>query len=144
MIYVANKVYTNLFIGGYPPPGDELAKAGIDVLVLCAAENQDAEQYNDITVLCAPGDDDARPQRLKNFIDVWTNAAAQVANYVREGKNVLVTCIAGHNRSGLVTAIALHYLTSMTGAECVEHVQKRRNFSLNNDTFVKYIEETFL
>jgi protein-tyrosine phosphatase len=142
--YSADKIHTCLFQGGAPPTGDALAKAGIDVLVLCAAENQDASVYNDIEVICAPGDDDPRVSRMMQFVPIWTKAAALVAERVRTGKNVLVTCMAGQNRSGMVTAIALHYLTGMTGEECVEHLQSRRMWALHNDTFAKYIEETFL
>jgi protein-tyrosine phosphatase len=144
MSYTAHKIHNHLFQGGWPPPGNELAKAGIDVLVLCAADNQAKEVYEGVKVICAPGDDDTRPERLARFINCWTEAAAQVANYVRDGKNVLVTCVAGHNRAGLVTAMALYYLTGWSGAKCVAHVQKRRPYALNNDLFVKYIEETFL
>lgn len=144
MNYRADSVYKNLFIGPWPPFGDALAQAGIDTLVLCAKENCDPSQYEGLEVICAAGDDDGRPHRMLKFVDEWTRAAATVADHVRQGKKVLVTCIAGHNRSGFVTAVALHYLTGMSGEQCVQHIQNRRPDSLNNDTFVKYIEETFL
>ena len=144
MTYKADKIYGHLFQGGWPPPGDGLAKAGIDVLVLCAKENQNADEYEGVEVICAPGDDDERPHRFKNFIDAWTLAAAQVAERVRAGKNVLVTCVAGHNRSGLVSAMALYYLTGKSGEECIRHIQKHRPDSLNNELFNQYLKETFL
>ena len=144
MTYKADKIYNHLFQGGWPPPGDGLAKAGIDVLVLCAQENQDAGAYEGVEVICAPGDDDERPHRFKNFINTWTFAAAKTAEYVRAGKNVLVTCVAGHNRSGLVTAIALHHLTNKAGEECIRHIQRHREGALGNELFVRYLTETFL
>lgn len=144
MNYQANSVYKNLFIGPWPPFGDELANAGIDTLVLCAAENQDAESYHGLEVICAPGDDDTRPNRVERFAGTWIQAAVDVAKRIRSGKKVLVTCIAGHNRSGFVTAVALHYLTGMSGENCVKLVQQRRMDALNNDAFVEYITRNFL
>lgn len=139
MSYKAHKISTNLYQGGLPPVGDALSRAGIDVLVLCAADYQNAAAYEGVEVILAPGDDDARPHRLKNFIDNWKSAAEQVAQHVNDGKQVLVTCFAGQNRSGLVVALALGYLTNMSGKDIVDHIQKCRPHALNNETFVDYI-----
>lgn len=86
MSYVANRVNNRLFIGGFPPFGDELVIADIDVNVLCAKENQNADKYEGVEVICAPDDDDPRPHHMKRFLPVYLQAATQVANYVRAGK----------------------------------------------------------
>lgn len=141
--YQAHKIIDHLFQGGRPPPGDGLAKAGIHVLVLAAAQHQDAGAYEGITVICAPGDDDARRHRLDRFIGGWRDAANQVVEHVRAGRNVLVTCMAGQNRSGLIVALALRELTGWSGARCVEHISRCRPHALNNTTFANYICECY-
>lgn len=142
-MYRAHKIAPNLFQGGLPPPGDGLKQAGVDVLVLCAAGFQDASAYEGIEVILAPGDDDSRPHRLARFIDGWKDAARVVVDRVKEGKNVLVTCYAGQNRSGLVVALAMRELTGKKGSDIVQHIQTSRPLALNNLTFVKYVEDAF-
>lgn len=143
MSYIANKIILKLFQGGMPPPGPGLRDAGVDVLVLCAKENQDASFYEGVTVIFAPGDDDPRPHRLAHFIDGWKEAGLQVAEHVKAGRTVLVTCMAGLNRSGIVTALALRELTGWKGSKIVEHIQNRRPTALCNVTFAKYIIDSF-
>jgi len=143
MAYVANKIHEHLYQGGLPPGGDLLSIQGIDVLVLCAKEWQDASQYEGVTVILAPGDDDDRPHRLKNFLPMWKKAATQVAEHVKAGHTVLVTCMAGLNRSGVVTAMAMHELTGWDGIAIVEHIQKQRDGALCNNTFARYIIEVY-
>jgi protein-tyrosine phosphatase len=46
-----------------------------------------------------------------------------------------VTCWAGRNRSGLVTAIALHKLTGFSGVQCVRIIRKARPLALTNLQF---------
>lgn len=93
-MYVANKIHDNLYQGGFPPGGDTLSKGGIDVLVLCAADNQNASWYEGIEVILAPGDDTESWPPNPHHIDAWENAAKQVADRVKRGQNVLVTCMA--------------------------------------------------
>lgn len=143
VVWDINKIHENLFQGAMPPKGELTAQKGFDVLVLCADENQDHEKYLGVQVICAPGDDDIRPNRLARDLLVWKPAAAQVAAAIREGKKVLVTCMAGLNRSGVVTALALQELTGWSGARVVKHIKSRRPYALCNDTFAAYIEETF-
>lgn len=143
MSYLAHKLIDHLFQGGYPPPGDGLKNNGIDVLVLCAAGLQDASLFPGLEVICAPGDDDPRPHRLSRFIDGWIAAAHTAAARVKEGKNVLVTCAAGQNRSGLVNALIMREVTGLSGPEIVAHIQRSRPLALNNAGFVDYIEKTF-
>lgn len=143
MSYQAHKILDHMYQGGMPPPGEGLKNAGIEVLVLAAKEHQDAEAYEGITVICAPGDDDPRRHRLDRFIDGWRAAATQVVEHVRAGRNVLVTCMAGQNRSGLIVALAVRELTGWSGEKIVDHVSRSRPFALNNQTFANYICESY-
>lgn len=138
-----NHIYGTLYQGAWPPFGNKLAELGFHVLVLTAKDNQDADRYDEIEVICAPGDDDMRPSRLERFLPGWKDAAQKVVTHVRNNKNVLVTCMAGQNRSGLVVALALQELTQWSGKKVVNFIQSRRMWALNNTTFEDYIIKTF-
>jgi protein-tyrosine phosphatase len=137
--YHANKIIEHLYQGGLPPEGDALSKAGFHVVVLAAAEWQSASAYTNITVIGAPGDDDPRPDRITRFVSTWRKAGIHVAEHVREGRNVLVTCMAGQNRSGMVTAFALRELTHLSAQEIISLIQAQRPMALCNTGFVAYL-----
>lgn len=132
-------IIQNLFQGAAPPYGETVAKLGFDTLVLCAKENQREDLYPGIEVVLAPGDDDVRVERMMRDLPTWQQAAQIVAERVASGKKVLVTCMAGLNRSGMVTALALHQITGWSGKDIVEHIQASRDMALCNDTFADYI-----
>ena len=71
-------------------------------------------------------------------------ASDLVASYFLKGKEVLVTCMQGRNRSALVVALALHRLSGEGGGAAVRAVRQRRLFAdgpvLSNPTFVAYLE----
>lgn len=136
-------IWGTLWQGSFPPHGTILKERGFDVLVLTAADNQCADVYPGVTVICAPGDDDERKHALQRSIAGWHAAGLEVAEHVKAGRKVLVTCIAGQNRSGLVTAIALRELTGWPGKKVVSHVSQQRHLALNNRTFVDYICESY-
>ncbi len=119
-------IIENLFQGAAPPYGEAVAKLGFDTLVLCAKENQREDLYPGVEVVLAPGDDDAREHRMMRDMPTWEKAAQVVVERVAAGKKVLVTCIAGLNRSGVVTALAVHQITGWSGEDVVEHIQASR------------------
>lgn len=132
-------IIQNLYQGAAPPFGETVAKLGFDTLVLCAKENQRDDLYPGVEVVLAPGDDDCRVNCMMRDLPTWQQAAQIVVERVNAGKKVLVTCMAGLNRSGIVTALALRQLTDWTGVEIVEHIQTIREMALCNDTFAEYI-----
>lgn len=129
--YIAPKLYQ----GSAPPPGPELRARGFDLLVLAAEEIQPpAWAFPGVRVIYAPSDDSSHiPESTAH------PAAQEVARYLRAGKRVLVTCAAGLNRSGLISALALWYATGRSGRECVAQVQKRRAYALCNTWFADYV-----
>ncbi|MEU6586128.1 hypothetical protein [Nocardia sp. NPDC046763] len=58
---------------------------------------------------------------------------------VIDGKRVLVRCHAGYNRSGLVTAQALHHLGYSIDDAIFLVRYRRSKYALNNPTFVDYL-----
>jgi protein-tyrosine phosphatase len=140
--YDFNKISDFLFQGSLPPTGNVLKQSNFDVLVLTASEWQEHDKYIDIEVIKAPTDDEGNTYTAKRFDPVWRKAGKQVADYVKNGKNVIVTCMAGHNRSGMVVAFALRELVEKTvsNTEIVKYIQSKRKNSLNNSFFVNYFE----
>lgn len=99
-----DRVAPRLWMGGKP---DLLS--GFDVLVLCAKEYQPRGQYPHMTVIHVPLDDSGIPP-TRAEIHAALVASREVSAELRRGRRVLVTCMQGRNRSGLVTALALRRL----------------------------------
>lgn len=106
------------------------------VLVLCAEELQPTELPPHLKVMRCPLVDEDRPlsDREMNLI---VHTARRAARTVLRDQRTLITCNAGLNRSGLVTATTLHFLTARPGFECVRTIQKRRPGALFNRAFVQ-------
>ncbi len=145
VILDASELVTGLWQGSLPPPGGAVRAAGFKVLVLCAREYQlQANDYPGVQVVHAPNDDHDHLPLNRDKLQIALGGAHAVATAVREGLPTLVTCAAGLNRSGLVSALSLHLLFGWPGQECVELVQRRRPSSpvhpgrpaLNNKEFV--------
>lgn len=66
----------------------------------------------------------------------------QAAHQLRVGKNVLVYCYYGRNRSGLVAALIIRDLLGCTGAEALARLRMARRGAVGgNAHFVSYLEE---
>ena len=134
----ANRVGKGLWIGSRPTTGSAVARAGFDVLVLCAEEIQPrSREFPGVFVVHA-GIGDGVPSELE--LDTASWAARGIARAVSDGQRVLVTCHMGLNRSGLVTALALHALTGQSGRDCVRQVQRARRGALFNPHFRRLLE----
>lgn len=133
----ADLVHPGLLQGSAPPRGSALADLGIDLLVLCAEElvpGQRPRHFPGVRLHRAPMDDgDLIPELTAH------EAALRVARAVRRNQQVLVTCAMGWNRSGLVSALALWYLTGAPGRACVQGVQRARPGALRNPWFAEYL-----
>lgn len=72
-------------------------------------------------------------------------AADSVTRDLIQGRRVLVTCAMGRNRSALVSALAMHMMTGMPGAEIAAFIAGKRTDqlgtpALSNDAFRAYLE----
>jgi protein-tyrosine phosphatase len=115
-----------------------------DAIVFCAVEAQPtpdecAKLKPLVEVILAPNDDTGRPPTREELATALRTSEI-VADRVRRGKHVLVTCMQGRNRSGLVVALALHRLMGWPGRQCVSHVRARRKDALTNRYFVIALE----
>jgi len=132
----ANEVYPGIWQGSVPPEGSALANLGFKGLVLCAMEHQPAaSRFSGIQVLHAPNDDDFERLPTREELRLAFQAARGVAKLVSDGLPVLVTCRMGKNRSGLVSALAIHFLAGLGGMECLFQVRSHRKGALGNPGF---------
>ena len=124
----ADEIVPHLWQGALPPTGSAVSQAGFDLLVLCAREHQLPSVYfHDVEVVNAPNDDnEAFGPLTREKLRVALQAAHKVVETVKAGKSALVTCAAGMNRSGLVSALALHLLHGWSGSKCIKQVRKKR------------------
>jgi len=137
----ASRIASKLYQGSLPPFVGELHRARIHTLVLCAAELQPSESV-------LPGIEVLRCGFVDNFepvcfstLGMIDETATRVAARVRAKKRTLVTCAAGLNRSGLVTALALTKLYGVSGRDAVAWVQRARHGALFNPVFVAILEK---
>src|SRR5271166_7082143 len=136
----ATCIIPGLYQGSLPFPGNSLKNKGFDTLILCAKEYQPPSViYPGIKVIHAPNDDSGKPL-TDSEKQIALKAAAIVCSDVRSGKNVLVTCMQGRNRSGLVVAISLVKLLGMPGKKAVRLVKNMRNNALTNPAFCQFLE----
>jgi len=131
----ADEIAPGLWQGSAPPIGNAVARAGFDTLVLAAQEYQPSvDSFPGVRKLVRLpiGDEPIT-------VAAWRAAVATAGDVTRsrqDGGRVLVTCQAGLNRSGLVSALSLIMLDGMTGRQVVARVRSRRTGSLFNPSFV--------
>lgn len=137
----ASRIASKLYQGSKPPHGGRLQLARIHTLVLCAVEHQpDEEFYPGVELLRCGFVDEYEPVGLST-LRMIDQTASTVAKRVRAGKRTLVTCAAGLNRSGLVTALVLTKVYGVSGADAVAWVKRERAGALFNPVFVEILEK---
>lgn len=138
----ADEVAPRLLVGSMPPTGHTVRRAGIDVLVLCAAEYQPtSESFPGVFVVHVPFDDGPLDSATFNQAKL---AAKRVADVVLKGGTVLVTCIEGRNRSAFVAGLALRFLSRIPGHMIVEIIRNARHLpnggtALTNESFSRVL-----
>lgn len=130
--------------GAFPAVDARVIWKHFDVLVLMAEEAQpDMLVYPGKKVLRAPIDDGDLTERDERRIQ---RVLPDVIEAVRDGKRVLVTCMAGRNRSGIVVALTLvHLLPCWTSEKIIALIRQRRQaFSgpaMSNPAFVERVRQ---
>ena len=138
----ASEICAGLWQGSMPMPGEGVARAGFNALVLCAQEYQpDSSEahYPGVSVIYAPNDD--APALTERQWKTAVKAGQLVAGLVLRGRKVLVTCQAGLNRSGLVSALAVREIYRCSGLDAATLVQNRRRKALCNPHFVELLSK---
>ena len=131
-----DRVAPRLWQGAAPDPAQ--AYAGFDVLVLCAKQFQPLMPKFKGLLIRAPFDDTPRPGATERRIAI--RAAREVAKSLRAGRNVLVTCQAGWNRSGLVVGLSLRMAARFPVDEIVSRIRRARGpHALSNEAFERIL-----
>lgn len=122
--------------GGQPATG--MPSRAFDLLVLAAEEYQpDRRMFpSNQRVVYAPIDDAELTMPEAYTAEI---ASAIVADALRAGRSVLSTCMAGRNRSGLVSALALTKLHGWSGPYAADRVRATRPGALTNPSFLRYL-----
>lgn len=132
------RLISRLYIGSRPERGKGLGKAGFDTVVLCAEEYQPKlKEFPGLQAVLHVPLDDHKPTEQE--VEMAVQAAMDVADRYLAGEAILVTCQQGRNRSGLVAAMALHFITCAPPTRCIGIVQRERANALTNDYFVDLI-----
>jgi hypothetical protein len=80
------------------------------------------------------------PGKFKQTVKRANAAADLASDYLVSGKNVLSTCAAGWNRSGLISGLTLLRLTSFSGRQIVNLIKRNRcRSALSNPLFAAVI-----
>lgn len=136
----AHEMAPNLWQGSVPPRGSQLADEGFNVLVLCAIEYQpESEDFENVRIIRAPFNDCESLSLKDNFI--IANAVNEIAKLLLQGNKILVTCFAGLNRSGLITAMVMNKALNIPGKECIRTIQSKRYLALSNKSFARVVNE---
>ncbi len=126
-----DKIYPGLYQGSYPGSDQELFNR-FDVIVYSAKERPPRFKGSPPPgkqVISIPLDDDPYQPLAWSDQKKLTLHARSLAQKVREGKEVLVTCAMGYNRSGLISALTLMALTGCHGKTAINTVRERRRRS---------------
>ena len=138
-----NEIIPGLHQGSKPPQGKILRRLGVRALVLAAEEYQPpASRFPGLRVFHAPLDDHRRPLSKAEWNRIL-GAAKFAARNVLDGRRTLVTCAAGLNRSGIISAGTVSFLTGLSGSDAVELVQSRRDWALCNESFAWQVARMF-
>lgn len=136
----ADQVLDVIWQGGAAQQGPALYDAGFRILVLCAKEYQpSADKFPGLRVVHAPYNDTRKPDM--DDLRMAAQASKIVARALKAREPILVTCQMGWNRSGLVSALAIHRVTGCSGKRARNLVQLARGpDALSNTTFANILD----
>lgn len=133
------RVAPKLWMGSAPPVGRTVSEAGFRAVAFCAREYQlHSRELRGIIVIHAGIDDSETPTTVAE-VQTALEASFHVARLVSQQQRTLVTCWQGRNRSGLVTALALHRLYGWSADDCVDAVRTARHRALERPAFVEAV-----
>ncbi len=140
--YSYNIIQPNLAMGG-ALLDSSAAFEEFDILVLCAGEWQPhvtlPDEDRSKRVIRIPYDD-SNTALIPSVVRALHAAADELTAEHKAGKRILVTCMAGRNRSGLLTALILMKRFGLPAAEAIQLIKERRgDFALTNNTFTSYL-----
>jgi protein-tyrosine phosphatase len=134
------EVVSGLFISGHPEHARDFMRRGVDAVIDLEGDIdealQEAEQEKHVIYLYWPISDEF----IMPDTDGVRRVAGLVAGLIEDGKEVLVHCRSGHNRSGMICARALieRGLDPQTAIDTVRE-GRADGEALTNPTFVRWL-----
>ena len=137
----ASRILGNLWMGDAPPIGYGV-KQYFDHLVLCAMEYQlDPALFPGVNVIHAPMNDDGSPMTVDEM-KIAVRTAGQVIRHLKNKERVLVSCMQGRNRSGIVTALALCLGAKHMPQQAVQRIRFARGpNAMKNRDFLWFLQK---
>jgi protein-tyrosine phosphatase len=120
-------ILPGLAVGSMPPTGCDVRHAGFDTLVLTADEYQPPDEaFCGVAVYRVLLED--KHGSVPSLVDYSfaEDLSKHLADRIRRGANVLVTCIEGRNRSTFITALTMRRLTGKDGGFVYDWIRDRR------------------
>lgn len=130
----------NLFQVGAREIPELVKNQRIDLIIYAAKEWQPYTSNPSVIKLFVPLDDrvDLSPQEIIYTLKLADNASTTAAKYLASGKNVISSCAAGLNRSGLLSAFTIDKLTKANKQDIINSIRNKRHpHALSNRLFVK-------
>jgi len=114
-----------------------------DILVLCAGEWQPhvnlPEEDKSKRVVRMPYDD-SKVALTKTVLQQLHKTAKELSDEHERGRRIVITCMAGRNRSGLLMALVLMERFKLPAKEAISLIKEKRGpFALTNRTFTSYL-----
>lgn len=112
----------------------------IHLIIYTAKEWQPFKSNPSIDKIFIPLDDTVSltPQEIITTLKLTDVASTTAVRYLSDGKNVISSCAAGLNRSGVTSAFTLKKCTNAGKQEIINHIRKTRHpHALSNTLFVK-------
>lgn len=112
----------------------------IHLIIFNAAGIQPKGVFPSIAKVYVPFEDTTRLDvfEIADVLDKVERASDVACQYLSQGKNVISSCAAGLNRSGLTSALTLHKCSPLSKLEIVNRIRKYRHPSaLSNILFLQ-------
>lgn len=119
---------------------DILKNNDVHLIIYTAKEWQPFKSNPSISKIFIPLDDTVNlsPQEIIATLKLTDAASTAAARYLKSGKNVISSCAAGLNRSGITSAFTLKKCTNAGKQEIINHIRSNRHpHALSNTLFVK-------
>jgi protein-tyrosine phosphatase len=139
----ASLIIPGLYVGNAPPLNKDWSLSPVEHLVLAAHElfaEQTSDKFPGVDVHHVSLEDDPNKPVPAETAARALEAGAQVARWLNEGESTAVTCHEGHNRSGLIAALALVLSKRASPDEAVGLIRAARGpLALRNPQFLKLL-----
>lgn len=134
-------IVPNLAQGSYPDP-PKSAFEHFDVVVFAAEELQPRfKAPQGCYLFKVPLDDDPYRPLPVEVQKILHEAAQRISAFLLQGHKVLITCAAGRNRSGVITALVLMYCFKMSPPDAIRLIRRKRT---GHDALANPMFEQFL